>query len=140
MKNLFKVVMVLALALGLGAIVDNQNTEAASCNGVNKVVEDQDGATMIKHVYLNSCETTDKAAEIQNTADMNGELADVAGLLPGVFKVMELPPAIASAMEETRAQSVADADNGNGVILTYEKDLNHKDVSMHWIHKSTASQ
>ncbi|HIV81329.1 MAG TPA: hypothetical protein H9994_01340 [Candidatus Salinicoccus merdavium] len=86
-------------APGLGAMAGNQNIEAASCNGVNKVVDDQDGATTVKHVYLNSCETSDKAAEIQNTADMNGELADVAGLLPGVFKVMELPPAIASAME-----------------------------------------
>lgn len=121
------------------------SVSASSCSGENKVVDDSrstpgDGPIQQKYVYLNSCNATEMAANIQEGASDSSYMSGLMGMVPGLqpFAIAGLA---ASEMDSNQAHDITIANAiGEGVIMLFEKELRNKDSYMLWTYEGTESQ
>lgn len=139
MKKIIGTLLICTLFFGINYSSVN-SVDAASCSGVNKVETNKNNVVQKQHIYLDSCNASEQAALVARKASDRSFMSGIAAFIPG-FQPFSAMGLISGKMENNKSNDITVANSsGNGVVMKFEKDLNHKDTSHLWIYKGTESQ
>lgn len=118
--------------LGFSFGMVDYSANAASCNGVNKRVNDREETTQVKYVYLDSYNATKLAAKISNDISTAGFATVISGMVPGMQGV-SFASKVSTHYTTKHGNAITNANaSGNGVKLKYERNMNNKDTNHMW--------
>ncbi|KZN99266.1 hypothetical protein [Pseudobacillus badius] len=138
-RKVLSCLLTIALVFGFG-LVTNEAKAAGNCSGKNKVVTNKEHSVQKQYVYLDSCNAAKLSAKVANKATNDSFMAALSAFIPG-FQPFSVIGALSAKMESNKGNDIAIANSsGEGVVMSFEKDLMNKDSYMLWVYKKTASQ